>query len=279
MPDRRENYLPVPISRSGLIRHPDSQADYTPLQRQHIEQITQQYLKRHKLPVSYQYFTQVLPTIRTLIEQGLAQIKGSLELAPADDIKRAFSVAESIRQNTIRDARELITEGSYSDSYYGGLALPTKLYRTSRAEILSQRLPFNADLTKSRGLVEVGLARKPVYQKLLKFARAVVAERIPGADKVELDVNQEVGLVRNLVFSWITTGEPQVLLEVEDFIHGKQDFIKQIAVSESLALEQLAQATKITEPLAINYLKDLACQIGEMLGQLPNDDLSSLSFE
>src|SRR3990167_3885185 len=279
MPDRRENYLPVPISRSGLIRHPDSRADYTPLQRQHIEQITQQYLKRHKLPVSYQYFTQVLPTIRTLIEQGLAQIKGSLELAPADDIKRAFSVAESIRQNTIRDARELITEGSYSDSYYGGLALPTKLYRTSRAEILSQRLPFNADLTKSRGLVEVGLARKPVYQKLLKFARAVVAERIPGADKVELDVNQEVGLVRNLVFSWITTGEPQVLLEVEYFIHGKQDFIKQIAVSESLALEQLAQATKITEPLAINYLKDLACQIGEMLGQLPNDDLSSLSFD
>ena len=255
----RENLSLIPFQDlRSLSARPEE--GLTEPQLRQISRITKGYLKEYRLGGSYQELTFVMPVIRSCIQEGLKQAKGAETLEPGDNLAAAYKIGYEQRRGLLnRASQEFGTESDRSI-----LALPVQLVRGAGDELSKAAVIPN--LTQTRAFVSEVDRRRPVFLQLLNFAKGEVEKVIPGSTGVTLDRAQEAGLVRNLLFNWVSQGKTLPLLETEDILSHTRAYSEQFAGEErEQILRELCEQAGITYLVARDYMGQLGQQINDLL--------------
>lgn len=231
-----------------------------------LNRITRAYLKENRLQGSYVNLTQVMPVIRGCITTGLMTAAGRETIEPSDNLNKAFQIGYRERKALIIraiDEFEVYNEGLSSSE----LAIPEPLMNASRLEL--EKAALTAQLPNLRKLVEEIDIRRPVFNKILDFARDQVEKVIPGSNQMQINRNQEAGLVRNLIFGFVVESETNPLLEIEDFLSHSKDYRETLKNNPSI-LREFCQLVGLDFNQSISYLVDLSNQTREAISSVPS---------
>lgn len=263
-----ESLLLIPLlvdTETALVPIPTQ--ELTAQQTRQLEQTVDRYLQIHKLSRSYDNVQKTRGVIRSCIEDGLQTIKEGTRIEPADNLLTSFEIGLKHRQSTITATQQLLKTLPGSGTQQGILALPEALITPCRS--LMSRVPFTTSLEPCRQLTELAAIRRPVYRDLLSFTRQQVEEAIPGSTALELQPEQEAGLVRNLLFAWAVFQRPLPLLETEDFMLNGSEYQRELEEKGKNLWQELATLAGIDSAEAKLYLQQLGQQVGELLRLVP----------
>lgn len=236
-------------------------------QKRQLSSVTEGYLKDHRL-IGFENTRAALPVIRQCVVDGL-QIRHKREnILPTDNLQAAFRRGYSDRIALIR-TMEVELEGLTGEMRLeGALALPQDLVRSASRELRGS--VFLPKLKAGQEVAEVSSIRRPIFRQLADYSRNRIGEDIPGSKQVELTSQQEAGLLRHLVFSWVVFGEPRLLLETEDFMTHRQVYLAEITQQVESSWKELTQLVGQDLPEATSYLKDLSVQVADLLTSVPD---------
>ncbi|MCR4305808.1 MAG: hypothetical protein NUV73_01860, partial [Candidatus Daviesbacteria bacterium] len=271
---QEHSLIPVPISQRDLLAIAGESLSEEQIKQ--IEKDTKAFLKQHKLPLSFETVNSVKPSVAQCIKDGLKQSKGSNEITFNDNLDSAFKIGFKLRIALSEKASEEYQKIKSGGKFRGELALPSHLTEGCLQEL--NNLPTKPQLLNSQALLEIIDKRRPVYKKLLSFTREEADKLIPGSKEIVITPEQEAGLVRNLIFSWVTQDRTNPLIETEDLIQGKATFVSKV---DSIDKNKIAQLLTLIDPglsqtpATFEYLLNLTQQVADYIQKIPQD-ISSL---
>lgn len=252
---------------SGASRELALITGLTELQKKQLSSTTGAFMREHGL-IGYENTKLVMPVIKQCILDGLRLFKERETILPSDDLSIAFKRGYGARSGPIDSVQEELEKLNGEGDFAGELAIPQQIVRVASREI--EQRAFLVDLSGIKALDGIAQARRPIFNTLVEFSKDKVEEAIPGSREIELTAKQKAGLVRHLVFSWLTFGELRMILETEDFMLHKEEFLKELLTGDDVHLRELATLVGIDSVEGVKYLSDLATQIGDFVKRLPN---------
>lgn len=258
-PERSEEHSLVPSTNQELAIIAPGLTDG---QKKQLASVTRGYMRDFKL-VGYENTRAILPVIKQCTIDGLIQLKARDQIIPADNLQEAFRVGYQKRKALITDIESNLPGTDDNTRFIGILALPRLLTRSAAEELAKK--PFTPTFDSGKQMVEIAKIRQPLFRQLVKFSRDQIAQLIPGSNEVSLTPQQETGLVRNLIFGWVITGEPTLLLEVEDFMANTKNYLASVSQADDSLWTTLAKLIGRDNQPTIAYLKDLSIHVADLL--------------
>src|SRR3990167_1462355 len=236
-------------------------------QRKQLAAITQGYLNEFGL-IGYENTRAVMPVIKECLADGLKETYRRDRIIQSDNLTLAFRKGYEARKSIFKVVETELKGLIGSSRYEGVLALSQDMVKGAVSEL--EKRAYIVDPLVSKRLVEVANMRRPIFQHLVKFCRDQIEENIPGSKETKLTEEQQAGLIRHLVFSWITYGESRILLETEDFMVERKSYLAQVPKADEPAWQKLAELTGQDSKYSAHYLKDMSAQVADLLSNVPD---------
>lgn len=270
-PDR-PTFALVPATRNALTARQEK--GLSEQQRRQLSRITIRYLKDHGVPDSFVNISNAVPVVHECIESGLLRAANRRNLEPTDNIQKAYEIGKDERDAFLhRVDAELPSLSLLHESYIGSLALPEAAVSAARAE--ADRRIFEPRFNRGRVLLTEIDNRRPILDKVVQFARQEVERIIPSAKDVKLTPEQETGLARNLIFTYIATDSTFPVLETGYIVKNQQAFLQNSADIKQAGqrlyeLLYLNAQVSDSETRTINaFLADTLAQMTQRILSLP----------
>lgn len=255
-PDR-----PGPISQ-----HDQKDNRFSPEQTKQLKTITNWYLKQHRLMSSLENRRATSHVILACIAEGNEDLYGETSITYATNLFLAFKKGYASRSSLIdrvkSETAALTTEGRF----IGALAIPQELVISSLSEL--RQVAVVPVLTNCRKIVTETERKRPTFNKLVEFAVEEVDKQIPGSRDIKLTPSQQAGIVRQLLFTWVTQGQTSLLTNTADFITGKKTYLDNFTKDHILI--EFAKITGIDSIKGVKFLEQIAIQISDYLEKVPD---------
>ncbi len=254
------------LQNSALTGHEELENGLTIDQARDLQNILRAYLKRNKVKASYLNLKAAVPVIKQCIEDGLEQEVQRREIEPQDDMNSAFRAGFTGREKVMKEAGRMVKLAYEDELEHSHLALEPDLVRVANAELKTP--VFRLDMPHVERVASEGKVREGVFSSLVRLARIKTEELIPGSKNVNLTRDKQAGLVRNMLYSFMTNGEINPLIEVEDIIREREVFLARL--NDFIILADFCDMSGIDYQSSREYLGDLAKQIQKALGEVPS---------
>jgi hypothetical protein len=258
--------------KSSLIGYQDASRGLTAEERLTTSQnkqllaITKAYLNSWKIQLNYGNFTSVLPVIKNCIKSGLREIKESEIIGPEDDLTTAYKIGFKKRKALQEKASAEFSESNQKENQtVEALIVPREIW--NRASFELKRLMFIVNPKAIEEGLKLIDQRRPIYNELLNFGRKEVELLIPDSKDTKLSPQQSLALVRNLIFGWVSTREPKVLMETEGIMENKELFLQKS--QQNADVEGLVKLVGLDTVIAVPYLMDFVVQIRQDILNVP----------
>lgn len=237
----------------------------TTAQLKDLQSILTNYLRQNKIQASWVNRKAIVPVIERCIRDGLQSVVGRSDIEPQDDLTAAFNAGFAKRRDKLdiatRKVKSAYTEG-LKESH---LALNEDLVRSAQVEL--QTAVSRVELLNVDRVVEKGGVREAVLTDLINVAREKAEELIPGSKEVKLSVGKETGLVRNMLFSYMTTGEVNPLIEIQDILSSRGAF--QAVCKDFTTWVEFCHSFGVNYHDSNEYIADLVRQMQDAINQVP----------
>lgn len=253
--------------RPGPINQRDQKENrFSPEQIRQLKTITNWYLKQHRLVPSFENRKATSPVILACIAEGNEDLYGETSITYATNLFLAFKKGYANRSSLIdrvkSETAALTTEGRF----IGALAIPQELVRSSLSEL--RQVAVVPVLTNCRKIVTETERKRPIFNKLVEFAVEEVDKQIPGSRDIRLTTPQQAGIVRQLLFTWVTQRQTSLLTNTADFINGKKSYLDNFSKEHTIV--EFAKKTGIDSPEEIEFLQQIVTQIADYLEKVPD---------
>src|SRR3989338_8086093 len=255
----------IPFLRGNLVDKSGFEVGFNPVQLKALQTIQTNYLRQNKIQASWLNRKETIPLIERCIKDGLASVVGRREIQPHDDLTVAFNAGLALRKAKLDQATEMVNYAYKEGLSESHLALNEGLIKNAYAELKTAVL--RAELPNADRVIAKGEIREGVLTSLIGVAREKAEELVPGSKKVKLSITKEAGLVRNMLFSYMTTGEANPLIEIQDIVAGRDIFSG--VYKDFTTWVEFCNSFDINYHDGNEYIADLVLQIQAAFNKVP----------